>query len=417
MSKSILFWPDIYLEQGHWLPTIVWANGLKAHGHAVSYMGIRDCASVVQPYGYATDPGPGDQGKFTVVFEDLYPLGYTRSNQSAFGLRWKPDHLFAIASGALDALFTGPTKPDLLVSGYFTALESLMLHYKYGVRLVLSTTYLRHPQEGPAIRALQNLLGLPRAVSRKLMESVMGSRWNPAFEIEDFVKPLETVDELLPCPVDFDFPTYKHAATVHHVEPCITPDAPSGDENAFWYRIPPEVKLIYATAGSQVQDYELKAEHLFSLLIDMMNSPQMENYHLILGVGPKLAQKKDWGASLRYTVASWVPQRSILRNDRTKAAVVHGGLATLKECVYFNRPLVVVPLGKDQMDNSLRARKTAIASLANADTIGSQSLLSLLTKTMSDPWMSARRGKMSEVFHREEDLKPGLALLLSKLAD
>ena len=417
MPKNILFWPDVYLEQGHWLPTIVWANGLKANGHNVDYMGIRDCAAVVQPYGYTPDPGAGDQGKYTVVFEDIYPLGYTRRNQAAFGQRWKPDHLFAIASGALDGLFTGPQKPDLLVSGYFTALESLILHYKYGVPLVLTTTYLRHPQEGPATRALQNLLGLPRAVSRKLMESVMGSAWNPAFEIEDFVKPLEAVEELLPCPVDFDFPTYKHAATVHHVEPCITPDAPSGDENAFWSRIPADKKLIYATAGSQVQDYELKAEHLFSLLIDMMNSPQMENYHLILGAGPKLAEKKDWGASLRYTVASWVPQRSILRADRTMVAVVHGGLATLKECIYFDRPFVVVPMGKDQMDNSLRARKTAIGSLTNADAIGSDSLLNLVVKTISDPWMKGRRRGMSEIFRREEDLKPGLALLLSKLAD
>ena len=28
MSKKILFWPDVYKEQGHWLPTLTWAKGL-----------------------------------------------------------------------------------------------------------------------------------------------------------------------------------------------------------------------------------------------------------------------------------------------------------------------------------------------------------------------------------------------------
>lgn len=416
MSKNILFWPDTYLEQGHWLPTVVWANGLKAAGHNVSYMGIRDCASVVQPFGYKENPTDFDNGRYHVVFEDIYPLGYTRANQAEFGRRWKPDHVFAIANGVLDALFLGAQKPDLLVSGYFTALESLLLHYKYGVPFALSTTYLRHPQEDPAIRAIQNLLSFPRPVARKLMQSVMGSAWDPSLEIEDFVNPLETVDELIPCPSDFDFNTYKHGAHVRYVEPCITPNESSGDEAAFWNRIPSVPKWIYATAGSQVQDYELKAEHMFSQLIDMMNSPQMDGYHLILGVGPKLAKKKDWGHSLRYTVASWVPQRTILQHSNTKLALIHGGLATIKECIYFKTPFVVVPMGKDQMDNSLRARRTGIANLANADTIDLASLLNVVNKTLSDPWMAARRDDMSAIFHREEERKLGLGVLLSRLA-
>lgn len=415
MSKNILFWPDVYLEQGHWLPTVVWANGLKSSGHNVSYMGIRDCSSVVNPFGYKESPTIADQGAFHVIFEDLYPFGYTRSTQTSPGQRWKPDHIFAIANGALDALFTGSGKPDLLVSGYFTALESLMLHYKYGVPFVLTTTYLRHPQEDPAIRAIQNLLGFPRPVARKLMQSVMGAAWDSSLEIEDFVKPLETIDELLPCPKAFDFDSYKHANTTHHVEPCITPDEYSDALATFWNQIPSGKKLIFATAGSQVQDYEAKAEHLFRLLIDMMNYPQMADYHLVLGVGPALA-KKTWGKSVRYTVASWVPQRSILTNSSTSVALIHGGLATLKECVYFDKPFIVVPMGKDQIDNSLRARRAGIAGIGNADTLDVNSLMSLINKTTSDRWMAERRNEMSSLFNTQESQKPGLGILLSKLA-
>mgnify|MGYP000884140711 CR=1 FL=1 len=40
MGKKILFWPDVYKEQGHWLPTFVWAKDLYNLGHTVAYMGL-----------------------------------------------------------------------------------------------------------------------------------------------------------------------------------------------------------------------------------------------------------------------------------------------------------------------------------------------------------------------------------------
>ena len=52
MGKKILFWPDVYKEQGHWLPTFVWAKGLLQQepegSYEVSYMGIPDCKSLVK---------------------------------------------------------------------------------------------------------------------------------------------------------------------------------------------------------------------------------------------------------------------------------------------------------------------------------------------------------------------------------
>lgn len=426
-----MFWPDVYLEQGHWLPTVVWANGLKKLGHTVKYMGIEDCASVVAPFGYTVDAG-----SYHVVFSDLYPLGYTRSNQGSISERWKPDHVFAIAQGALDELFLGNNKPDLLVSGYFTSLESLCIHYRYDIPFVITTTYLRHPQDDPAIRALQNLMAFPRAVALQLMRDVIGDHWKTiydSYEIEDFVKPLENVDELIPCPRDFEFSHYAHGDLVHFVEPCISPledgrinkyattyDAVSDElkkqTSAFFNSLTTGKSCIFASAGSQVQDYEQKAERLFGALIDMMNSPQMANYHLILSVGPKLIQK-DWGTSDKYTVVSWAPQRALLERAQTVAAFIHGGLATIKECIYFNKPFVILPLGKDQVDNALRLREKGIANMAYVDRVDADSLLLALSKARTDTWMANRRGKMGAVFGKLEDTdKPGLQILLDNLA-
>jgi UDP:flavonoid glycosyltransferase YjiC (YdhE family) len=429
MTKKILFWPDVYLEQGHWLPTVVWANGLKGLGHEVSYMGIEDCASVVSPFGYVANPEPAEnpKGRFHVIFQKLYPLGYTRENHGSIAERWKTDHVFAIAGGELDPIFTGPNKPDLLVSGYFTSLESLMIHRKYGIPVAITTTFLRHPQQDPAIRAIQNMMAFPREVACKLMRETVGdAEWeqNP-MEAEDFVKPLEEFHELIPCPREFEFDHYKSGAKVHYVEPCIAPDENNGaDIGNFWSSLasswlgPGPKYYIFATAGSQVQDYGERAEDMFRQMINMMNDPQMKDYFLILAVGPELA-KKSWGAqSSKYKVVSWAPQRSILENSKTRIALIHGGLATLKECVFHCKPFVLLPLGKDQLDNSLRVRERGLGEVAIPDNIRSAELLHAMNKALSDRRMNQRLEKMRSVFsNAEASAKPGLRLLAELLGE
>ena len=444
MAKKILFWPDVYLEQGHWLPTLVWAKGLKAQleqnddpnavpksKYEVAYMGIEDCRSVVSPFGYVEEPSPNDKGHFYPIFPKLYPLGYTRENHGSIAERWKTDHVFAIAAGELGCIFDDAAKrPDLLVSGYFTSLESLMIHYMYDIPIVITTTFLRHPQEDPAIRALQNLTAFPREVARKLMKQAMRDKWDDGIEIEDFVKPLEGFDELIPCPREFEFSHYRSGAKVHYSEPCITDESSDGGRlSEFWSSIPQskpadggnaavQMKYIFATAGSQVQDYEERAEGMFRQMVRMMDEPQMRDYYLILAAGPKLSQKTDWGGTAgRYKVVGWAPQRSILEHPDTKAALIHGGLATLKECVYYNVPFVVLPLGKDQLDNSLRVRELNLGEVAYPDSIRSTRLLQSVSRVLNDRWMGLERGRMSAVFKKAETASPpsGLKVLLDLL--
>ncbi len=53
MPKSILFWPDVYKEQGHWLPTLAWADYIRRRWddwYAIEYMGISDCEEIVDSF-------------------------------------------------------------------------------------------------------------------------------------------------------------------------------------------------------------------------------------------------------------------------------------------------------------------------------------------------------------------------------
>lgn len=289
--------------------------------------------------------------------------------------------------------------PDLLVSGYFTSLESLLIHKIYGTKVVTTTTYLLHPSEDPAMRAIQNLMAFSPTEYFKLVNlsnyTVQGKNFakaidllqDPEIEIEDFVKPLESFEELIPCPKEYEYNHYNPGEKVHYVEPCILKKdlIHDGDDEVSDLIQDPFKKLIFVTAGSQVLDYEGKAKHLFHCLCKAMQSAELDGYHLILGVGSKLINAPEWDEfkkATNITFASWVPQRRILRAKNLEFAIIHGGLATIKECVYNNKKFLILPMGKDQIDNALRLRKFGIDNTIPLESISSKVLIERPWKTL-----------------------------------
>lgn len=467
MSKTILFWPDVYKEQGHWLPTLKWAEDLSQLGHSINYMGILDCQSVVKAYPIKNSSGALVPTPFSPIFQNIYPLGYTTECHTSPNERWRPDHIWAIAYSALGAdlenyrdklnkdlfedaraffnLFDEENvnnqeniKPDLLVSGYFTSLESLLIHKIYGIKVVISTTYLRHPSEDPAMRAIQNLMAFSPTEYFKLVnlcrygelkraalaagENSVDLLQDPEVGMEDFVSDLETFDELIPCPRDYEYAHYNPGEKVHYVEPCILDrDLKPSADNQWDDKLLDEryyPKLIFVTAGSQVLDYEGKARHLFHCMCEAMRSSELSGYHLVLGVGSKLINDYEWTEfknQPNITFASWVPQRAILASSNLKFALIHGGLATIKECVYNNKKFLILPLGKDQIDNALRLRKYGIDNTVPIENISPKILISAMVNLESNRKTIRNLEKLSTVFQNEETASPGTQILLDNL--
>ena len=470
-KKRILFWPDVYKEQGHWLPTLSWAERLK-DTYDIAYMGIADCQELISSYNAKNQTN----FKYWPIFSSTYELGYTDKTRTTPSSRWKEDHLWSIAysrygkykermtygasqkqaaeCGIIRALLVGdyeddsfedgfdtstlPEKsgdrknPSLLVSGYFTALETLIFYYlrkaddkyfkKLDLNFAISTTYLRHPSEDPAMRAMQSLMALSPAARNKLINLVYpvdqpkpsGNDLiqEPDISLEEFVTPLSDFDELIPCPRDFEYSHYQFCSKVHFVEPCITKELKTIDDASAdidWKTILSKPKLVYVTAGSQVLDYEDKALSLFKSIIDAMQSADMNGYHLIVCVGSTLIEKETWKNYDNVTVCGWAPQREILnaisqKDHKGSCAIIHGGLATIKECVYYNVPFLVLPLGKDQIDNALRLENYGINNRFFVEFVKPKCLQYFINKIISDKQSLKMLDKLSKVFHAAEDV-------------
>jgi len=397
MSK-VTIWPDIYREQGHWLPCVTLAKSLKDAGYTVEFMGIPDTQSIVTPY----------KASFKTILSDIYPTGYSSENKlPPLDQRWKPAHLLPITRGALDSVFTGASAPNLLVSGYFTALETLLIKYKYGIPFVIVTTYLRHPDDLPSLHAKTKLLYMPKALSRAIIDAVVPAA-QKGMSIADFVKPLDLQPEIIPCAKEFDFTDkdWKHRPNVKYVEPMIvratldgTPLPPDPTS------IPPGKKLIFGTSGSMVQDYEFRARQFFLNLIQMMQTQGMDAYYLVLAVGDKLdaTLRTEFGVDKTNTFppnVAWYPWVSQLDIMATPADVVfmHGGLATIKESIWEQVPIVIVPHGKDQMDNALRIRRTGVGVVSEITELAPLDLRRLLTEATTSSWVRRNLAKMQALF-------------------
>lgn len=431
---KVMLWPDIYREHGHWLPAVSLAKTLLDQEMQVDFMGIPDTLSIVEPYldGISS---------FYPILEDIYAVGHTVNDRlEPIGQRWKPHHLLPMCRGRADlnSLFGGATPPDLLVAGYFAGLEALILHHKYGVRLATLTTFLRHPDEDPAIFARGKLVYMPDALSRKIIELSTG---NAEMSLDDFVAPLERAPEMIPCAREFDFydNDWVHGSNVTYVEPMIErapfsgtelptnpPPAPDGSD-PIYHTIPSDgTPLIFATAGSQVADYEDQARVFFEHLIAMMKTAGLENYHLVLAVGDKLLQKfriqygidKNAGNNSlpsNVTIAAWVSQLDIL--TAAKVVFMHGGLATVKESIWEQVPIVILPLGKDQNENALRIRRAGIGITPDVQQVDAQTLRKFMLQATTSKWVARNLRKMKDHFAAAEgaDPKPSVAVIQAAL--
>jgi UDP:flavonoid glycosyltransferase YjiC (YdhE family) len=424
MAK-ILMWPDLYKEHGHWMPCIALAGSLKSN-HSVAFMGIPDCASIVAPY----------HAVFHTVLPKVYPPGYSLENTlEPLGQRWKPEHLTAITRGALDDIFsTGrDERPDVLISGYFNALETLLIYWKYGVKIITMTTYLRHPDDDPAILAKTKLVYMSRAMARHLIDSVMvGSPILDAkvgMSIDEFVKPLEKALELICCAKEFDFsdPDWAHTGNVHYVEPMIERvklDATGGPlSGSELVNLPGNAKVIFASSGSQVQDYETRAKSFFQALIAMTKMPGMTGYDLVLAVGDKLFAEfsVEYGIDVgKSTLPSnvhlypWVSQLDVV--DKAHVVFTHGGLATLKEAIWSQVPIVIVPHGKDQLDNSLRLERNGLGVVVQQEGVTPDHLRKMLTQATGSTWIRNNLAKMRKTFEVLETSKPSLEKIQQVIA-
>jgi MGT family glycosyltransferase len=391
-------------EEGHLLPTFQLAKRLTVCGHKVSYIGLVDAADLIERQGFAFYP----------IMEDLFPRGSTRtlrnlieaSESDKGGLPvgyMAANHLADTYVGSLvrgQDLQTAVDRlqPDLFLAGSMFPLNPLVLLYRFQRPVTLITPWLRSFPK-------QDYATLLEAALLRLHGSGMdffnlARKADPkARRLADIAAKFLEMRELILCPQDFDLPRpdWRKEQEVFYIEASL--DLSRGRQDDFpWERILPDRRLLYCSLGSQSQIIGREGVHRFlSAVAEAAN--RLPEWQLVAATG-LLQPEEIPGLPADAVVARWVPQIPIL--ERASLMITHGGLGTIKECIFHGVPMIAFPLLSDQPENGRRIAHHGLGSSGDFKSVSADELVSLVRQVGEDPSFHENTGRMRQRFQAIE---------------
>lgn len=403
-------------EEGHLNPTFRLARRLLARGHGITYAGVADGGNYVRSQGFdfhpildklapagtyrtqrevaETVPGIEDAGaEMRLAQEDGPNSIYLRS--------W---HEMVLGDEALDRAMRSSPRPDLVLLTSFLAPHALVLRYRFGVPVVLLTPILRTYAKSRYVNLLGEFLMEGRAAADFIS---LVQRADPGVRrMEDLAARMMALREVILCPADLEIPEELHdrEPEVYYAEASV--DLDRKVERPFsWDLLDPARKLLYVSLGSQ--SYRAGRDRVAAFLRATGEAfAGRPDWQVLISTGGLLSPE-DLAAPAGTLVVGWAPQIDLLR--RARVAITHGGLGTVKECIFFGVPMVVFPLSHDQPDNARRVVHHGLGTRGDLATFSAESIRGLV-ESADDPAVHANLERMRQRFEAVEE--SGLACRL-----
>jgi UDP:flavonoid glycosyltransferase YjiC (YdhE family) len=113
-------------------------------------------------------------------------------------------------------------------------------------------------------------------------------------------------------------------------------------------------------------------------------------------------------------VVPWAPQLAVLR--RARVMLTHGGINSVKECIWSGVPMLVLPLADDQPGNGARVAYHGLGACEDPRTLSARRLLQRLEMLLEAPAFRERVGALGHVFREYQASGRDAALVESFLA-
>ena len=400
----LAFFMDI--QEGHLLPSFGLATMLKKRGHTVIFVSAIDNRQYIIEQGFLFYP----------AFEKLYPRGWReilkqRTKVGVYTPKIEIGHLDLLINGELDSFFR-EYRPDLLIVSTFLKYEALILHYKYNINPVIFTPYLREKGNSLTRECFNEIVNFADDASR-IVEFLFskGIRFKT---LDQLLHPLSLFPELVVCPREFEMFDPEQSGHVHYIGPAIREGRPGYSQDIL-KPLPADKRIIYASLGSQVSNYDQYARAFFAAMIRVMGYDEMRDFHLLLTV-KGVADKSSLPAIPKNVdIYDWVPQTEILK--RASIAVTHGGLGTVKECIFYGVPMIVVPIAHDQPSNGKRVEFHHLGKALNIHDLSESLLKECILSVAFDENIKRSVLDMQYVFRAQQESECGAQIIENILSN
>jgi MGT family glycosyltransferase len=395
VSTTIVFFPE-----GAFGPTnncVGIGDVLRRRGHRVVFIVEESFAGTLEAQGFEerlmrlgpAPEQPEEPGQFWKDFiRDTAPVfrGSTFEQLGSFiaptwqalldGARYVDERLVEI----FDEL-----EPDAIVQDNVCAFPAIPASGRPWVRIVscnpleLKDPALPPPFSGLALEDSSNWDGFRAEYARQIAQ--MQADFS-TFCVQRGAPPLPELEmihespwlNLTLYPAELDYPRGRPlAATWHRLETCVrstddpwTPPAPDGRA------------LVYLSLGSLGSADVALMERLVELLSE---TPQ----RYVVSKGP---QHAEYELAENMIGAEFLPQTSVLTH--VDGVITHGGNNTVTECMWFGKPMIVLPIFWDQHDNAQRVQETGYGLRLPTYALKGDRLASAVERLLTDETLRAR---------------------------
>ena len=381
---TILFmmWP----ETGHLNASYQLAKALKSRGHTIVYSQLYDFEAAVCAEGFEFVPFFGElvpknrpirRDRSLSVFEELGVL----CDQFA------SDHkttTLDLMRHELKAIFER-VKPDLLIMDSYNARFLIPARRVGDPPCILLSPTIVDPYDDKTAALVSNMT------------------------------------TLILCPEEFDLPQRKNRPNYRYVEASC--DQQRNVKPGFpWDRVDESKKLVYCSLGTQSHwadegtDQASKQRGIRNFLQAVISiMAGRADCQLVMTLSDQIRAEDFHSVPANALLVDYAPQTEILR--KASLAITHGGLNTIKDCIFLRVPMLAFPLRGDQIGNAERVAFHGLGLAASIQTASTESISLMMDQVERDPGFKSRLEAMREVFLRIEREQRAVTIIEERLAE
>ena len=353
-----------YPETGHLNASFKVARSLKDRGHRIYYLGLLDFEDSIRRQEF----------EYLPIFEALCPKGFIQQ----YAVKNNVDNFVAIVQRAEQSpvpfdlrreigLMIQRIRPDLFI-----------------IDLLLTDIALRVEPSGIPMVLLNTQL------------------FNPWAEDSGYDFLLNKT-ELILCPEEFDFPGTQRKKNSYYVEASI--DLAREDLPFPWQAVDQRKPLIYCSFGSQSHLIE-GSKQFFQTIIDAIAA--RPDWQLILTVG-SLNVEDFHSVTPNTLLVKTAPQLQVLK--RASLMITHGGFNSVKECIFFNVPMILFPVIRDHPAIAARVVYHGLGITGDIREASVDQIRNFIDRILKDMTFKARVAAMGKVFRENEAASPSVQVI------
>lgn len=305
-------------------------------------------------------------------------------------------------SVAIDAVRPDVIATDYLLLGAYVAAERARLPLAALVHTVYPLPAPGLPPYGMGFQPAKGVLGRARdALFAQIFQRFYNTRLEDLNQVRAHagLTPLTTAfqqfygaDRLLVLTSQaFDFPATSLPANVRYVGPQL--DDPSWVQPWTAPTLLDEHRpLVLVSLSTTYQRQEDVLRRVIAALADLPVQG-------LVTLGPAL-NKQDFALPPNVIAETYIPH--VLVCPRVDVVVTHGGLGTITTALAYGKPLVCIPMGRDQGDNAARVTYRGTGVICSSKTSAAQ-LQRAIRRTLDEPGFRERAQRLAADIARESD--------------